>query len=514
MRHQFVRLFLSIVLIAFAVIAVQCLVIFFGNWYAAHGWKNMVFEDFISSIRSSIDNLDEADSSNVMNMMISRTSERISGLLVRDQQGRFVLSLGTSPAGEQMPSPEARRSMSVPQIPQSRMKLSYSTSINYTDVTIPAPRYMLSLNTVPGTMIPDDVELSEDHDGADMLVSLPSIVVDQDIAGTIRIAINGETVGYLDVLVYRMDTYAPTLFAVRALLISFVASLPVALIVSAVLAAVVSRWNARSVKEIQQSLMGLSRGYFDVDLPKQNTEEMAEIAESIKALGKDLSRHQRSRKEWIRNISHDLNTPVTSLNILINGALDGVFPLDRDLMLNMQKENDALMQRIQSVAYYSYLLSPDVKFAPEKVSMAEMLSEASDGIEVPCTIPSQDTELFADPVLLSRALREILLNAAAYGTKGGQIAVTAAAEGGNTVITVTNSGHLPNPLPQFFEPWARGDSSRSEGGSGLGLPIVYQIMELHSGTVMIGEKDGIVSVSLIFPPEGKTAPVSHQKAER
>ena len=75
--------------------------------------------------------------------------------------------------------------------------------------------------------------------------------------------------------------------------------------------------------------------------------------------------------------------------------------------------------------------------------------------------------------------------------------------GDGVTITVSNNGHLPHPLPQFFEPWARGDSSRTAGGSGLGLPIVYQIMELHGGSVRIEENGERVTVSLFFPEERK-----------
>ena len=498
-RHQFVRLFLSIILISFAVIAVQCLVIFVGNVRAASGWKNMVFDDFIEALESSIGNIDDAEGQNVMNMMISRTSERISGLLVRDSQGRFVLSLGASPAGVQMPSPEARRSMSSPDIALSRFSLSYQNSIKYTDIEVPAPSYTIEIVTFPGTGIPVRAEIVETEDAQSMLVSLPAIVADQDIAGTIRIAVDGETVGYIDVLVYRIDYYRPTLFATKELLFAFLISIPVAFIVAAVLAAVVSKSNAKSVREIQDSLSLLSRGYFDVNIPKQSTEEMAEIASSITALGKDLSRHQQSRKEWIRNISHDLNTPVTSLNILINGALDGVFPLDNSLVESMKKENDTLMQRIQSVAYYSYLMSPDVKVEKAIVAITPILQSVADKLGIYSLIPDSEVSVEADPVLLKRAFKEVLVNAIAYCTPDTQPSVSISESDGLAVVCISNNGHLPSPLPQFFEPWARGDASRSSGGSGLGLPIVYQIMELHSGAVTIGEQNGIVTVTLSFP---------------
>ena len=509
MKHHFVRLFLSIVLISLVVILVQCLILFIGNWYVARSWKDMVFEDFITSLRSSIGSIDDAEDSSVVSMMVQRTSERISGLLLRDDSGRYILSLGASPAGEQMPSPEARRSLAVPELAQSRLKLSYQSSISYVDTEIPAARYAFNVETLPGTLVIASVKVEEDRSSHDMLVSLPSIVADQDIAGTVRIVLNGETAGYIDVLVYRMDYYQPTLFATRAILASFLLSLPVALIISALLAAIVSKWNEKSVKEIQQSLTSLSQGYYDINLPEQNTEEMAEIADSITALGKDLSRHQKSRKEWIRNISHDLNTPVTSLNILINGALDGVFPLDRKLLLDMQKENDCLMQRIRSVAYYSYLLSPDARVEKTALSARDSIMDALQACGMDCSVSGEDAVLAADPRLLQRALTELLDNASAYSDGGSLPSASVSVSDDAVMICISNSGHLPDPLPQFFEPWARGDASRTEGGSGLGLPIVYQIMELHGGSVVIGERDGTVSVTLSFPRQG-TSSESHQ----
>ena len=458
----------------------------------------MVFEDFIEALESSMSSIDDVEGDNVVNMMISRTSERISGLLLRDRQGSFVLSLGTSPMGEQIPSPEARR-QNTPDISLSRFKLSYQNSINYTSIEVPAASYFISIETFPSTGVPVSAELVKAEGESPMLVYLPSIVANQDIAGTIGVMIDGEIVGYIDVLVYRLDYYRPTLYATKELLFAFIVSIPVAFIVAAILAAVVSKSNAKSVREIKDSLSDLSRGYFDVKIPKQSTEEMAEIASSITALGKDLSRHQRSRKEWIRNISHDLNTPVTSLNILISGALDGVFPVDNSLLESMKKENDTLMQRIQSVSYYSYLLSPDARAEVREVSFIDSLKSVMEDTGISCTFPDEDVKLLADPALLERALKEILMNATLYCTEGSVPSCSASAHDGCVEIVIRNSGHLPDPLPQFFEPWARGDASRTEGGSGLGLPIVFQIMELHSGSVSIGEETGIVSVCLTFP---------------
>ncbi len=90
-------------------------------------------------------------------------------------------------------------------------------------------------------------------------------------------------------------------------------------------------------------------------------------------------------------------------------------------------------------------------------------------------------------------------NAIEYRTGDNPPVITTGEEGNNLVIEIVNDGNLPDPLPLFFEPWSRGDQSRTSGGSGLGLSIVYQIMELHNGTVDITGEDGKVKVTLEFP---------------
>lgn len=503
MRHQFVRLFLSILLISLALILTQILILFIGNWRVTVSWKDMVFEEFASSLRKAVENVGEQGNESVVNLMIDNATERISGLLLRDGNGRFVLSLGASPLDEQLPSPEARRNSIMRSLPTGRLKLDFQNKISYIDVNIDPPEYVINVRTSQNPYIPADVRFMESHSDTRMLVSLPSAVADQDIAGTIEVVVDGEVQGYIDVLVYRMNYYAPTLFAMKELLLAFILSIPIGLVVSAILAALVSKHNERGVKELQKALSELSKGYYDVKLSHQNTEEMAQIGKSISLLAEDLERHQKSRKEWIRNISHDLNTPVTALTLLINGAMDGLFPLDEKLLNDMKKENDTLALRIQSVSYYSYLLSPDAKASRSSVSFLSSITDAENNTSVKTEHSADDTEIYADPLLLCRALSEVIQNAASYKTDDAKPVVSYKKAGDGVTITVSNNGHLPHPLPQFFEPWARGDSSRTAGGSGLGLPIVYQIMELHGGSVRIEENGERVTVSLFFPEERK-----------
>ena len=188
------------------------------------------------------------------------------------------------------------------------------------------------------------------------------------------------------------------------------------------------------------------------------------------------------------------------MNVLLSGAADGLFPLDETLIASLRKENDTLSSRIASVTYYSKLLSPDQKLDVCAFRLSDLFGEfLMQGDQMSLEIP-EDLTLEADYSLVRRALQEIMKNAVEYRS-GGTVDVIAEKKDGYVTVIVVNAGSLPEPRPQFFEPWARGDESRHQGGSGLGLPIVYQIMELHGGSVDIDEASGFVSVTLRFPQE-------------
>ncbi len=487
-------MFLSIAMIIFVLLMVQIALVFVGNYrFLAENWKREVFEEFVSSVRRAIQRIGSADDEAVINMIADSSTERVSGLILRNGNGDFVLSLGFSPDGEEVPSPRAAEFR--PQV-FGRLSAYYQKTIEYKDVRIAPPRYEMAITASDNIPVVESIDFRPaSRTQPSVRVSLPAVLTDQDIAGTIMVTLNGRPQGYIDVLVYKLNFYAPTAFALREIIVVFIISLPLSFLIALLLAAIYSKRTERSVRDIQKSLRMLSEGDFNISLSKQDTVEMSEIASSIAALAVDLKRHQRSRKEWIRNISHDLNTPLASIQLLVDGAIDGVFPVDKEFLDKLKGEVETLAMRISSVRYYSYLLSPDAEVNRERLMLPSALPPDLIG---GCLIDGS-AEIDADPELLRRALKEILDNAKEYSSKEEKPLLKLYRGIGNGVIEVRNNGSLPKPLPQFFEPWARGDDSRTEGGTGMGLPIVYQIMDLHGGSVTISEKGGYVYVYLTFP---------------
>jgi two-component system heavy metal sensor histidine kinase CusS len=117
-------------------------------------------------------------------------------------------------------------------------------------------------------------------------------------------------------------------------------------------------------------------------------------------------------------------------------------------------------------------------------------------------------EIYADPMLFSRALNNLLENALRFTPAGGSISISIDAESTASRLSVqdTGSGIPAEHLPRVFDRFYRVDSARSSRGSGLGLALVKSIVQLHGGTAKIeSETDRGTRVTLTFPKASTTA---------
>ena len=113
-----------------------------------------------------------------------------------------------------------------------------------------------------------------------------------------------------------------------------------------------------------------------------------------------------------------------------------------------------------------------------------------------------EADLFADEMLLGRAVSNLLENALHYTPAGGTILLSIERRGGQAEISVTDtgSGIAAEDLPRVFDRFYRADSSRSSEGLGLGLALVKSITDLHGGTATIESEVGRgTTVTLTFP---------------
>jgi CheY-like chemotaxis protein len=153
----------------------------------------------------------------------------------------------------------------------------------------------------------------------------------------------------------------------------------------------------------------------------------------------------------------------------------------------------------------------------EALEIARELVEVR-GHTVALSVPDTPICLEADPTRLAQVVANLLNNAAKYTPHGGRIAVTAAADRGEAVVCIRDSGIgiSPETLTRIFEPFAQGERTlaRSDGGLGIGLTLARMLVQLHDGTLTAASggpghgSEFVMRVPLGAPAPTEPGPVS------
>lgn len=494
MRKQFVRLFLGFVAVVFLVLSIQVLVFLVSSYQQRNAWTSSVFQEYLDTFTSKLKETVPSENGmflNIEQLLLSSADDRVSGLYLRNPDGTVAVAYGKTSSGNSLPipkdqKPDPNRLM----YPHGQLVLAQETvdaaGDGFNSVAMRCDVYAVKIiNT--GSL--STIGVTKQTSNMKQTVLLPPQVKATDIAGSMVIQYNDSVIGSVDVLTFTPFTYKNTARMLKGMLGPFMWSIPLAFILALAMAASISRNSQRYTQGIQESLTLLSKGENGVKLPETKIDEQRIINQSIMQLDENLKQNRKSRQAWLRSISHDLNTPVTSMKLLLDGMNDGVFPLTPKTIQALKKENDDLSDRIAMVVLYANLQSPDTTAVTAMIDIPsfidQQMQKRTESERKRIYVDWSDAKLDGDPQLLAYALEALLDNA--LKASGGSVGLAIQ----TNRILLTNAGTLPEGV-DFFEPWTRGDAGRSTAGSGLGLPIVYQVMRLHNGKASIEQtKDGV-----------------------
>jgi two-component system sensor histidine kinase SenX3 len=228
---------------------------------------------------------------------------------------------------------------------------------------------------------------------------------------------------------------------------------------------------------------------------------------------KDL-RLDKTRRDFIENISHELKTPIGAIALLseaITQAGDDRFTIEK-FAGNLHKEARRLSHLVQDIIELSRLQSEEVLAEAELVDLSSVVSEAVDRNEQLAlkrnirllTEDGEGPEVFGNKELLTAAVKNLIENAISYSEPGSQVGIGCAAKGPLAEIVITDSGAGISAENQerVFERFYRIDPSRSRetGGTGLGLSIVKHVAKIHRGDVKLFSQLGVGSTFTIRIP--------------
>ena len=220
----------------------------------------------------------------------------------------------------------------------------------------------------------------------------------------------------------------------------------------------------------------------------------------------ELQRLGRIRREFVANLSHELRTPITTLNLLAE-TLSNELPEDafmaHDLLVKLRGQIDLLHQLTTEMMDLSMIESGQMPIKLVDTGVAELVEEAltllrpqAERKQITLTIQTPpELRVLADAAAVRKVVSNLVHNAIKFTPPHGTASVQAQREGDNVQVRVADTGiGIPaRDLPRIFERFYKVDRARTSGesrGTGLGLAIAKHIVEGHGGKIWAESVEG------------------------
>jgi signal transduction histidine kinase len=277
---------------------------------------------------------------------------------------------------------------------------------------------------------------------------------------------------------------------------------------------------------INRAAQAVSRGELNVRIDAKGRDEVSQLARAFNDMTAQLQAAQlqqrrldEMRKNLIAWVSHDLQTPLASMQVIIEALADRVVtdPLTEQRYLStLQKNIRDLSELIDDLFQMTQLDAGGLPLDLNHASLLDLLSDtlesfqaqaSQQGIALSASIAPQVGMVTMDTARIGRVLNNLISNALRHTKSGGQVQLVAERQAGLVRIKVMDSGEgiAPEDLPYVFDQFYRGEKSRSRqtGGAGLGLAIARGIIQAHGGEISVESQLGSGSTFCFTLPDKK-----------
>lgn len=271
----------------------------------------------------------------------------------------------------------------------------------------------------------------------------------------------------------------------------------------------------RRVKKIYDDVSFLDASSFR---KQPITTDMATLTQEVKKFATDkkmeietLKVREEYRREFLGNVSHELKTPLFTVQGYLLTLLDGAMndkTIRKKYLQRAEKGVERLIFIVQDLDMITKLESGDLNLTVSDFNVVEVVQNVFDLLEMKAEkkniILSFDNKyikpvmVFGDREKIQQVLTNLIVNAIKYGRENGSVEVGIENLPNNKVLIRVNDngeGIEKQHIPRLFERFYRVDKSgaRAEGGSGLGLSIVKHIIEAHDERIYIESQIGVGS---------------------
>lgn len=260
------------------------------------------------------------------------------------------------------------------------------------------------------------------------------------------------------------------------------------------------------LKEISQEMLKVNGDYTELAFETYQYPEINIIAETTTEMSRNVKEYlnqieleKQIRQEFFSNASHELKTPITSVQGYAELLESGIIQDEAqktDFIRRIKKEAVHMTSLINDILMISRLETKEAEIIRQEVRMAVVLNDVLESLKPQAAFREVMIHAECRPICINANVRQmtellgnLMSNAVKYNKPGGEVWVTITEENKEMVIRVKDNGMgIPKEsLSRIFERFYRVDKGRSrkQGGTGLGLSIVKHIVNFYRGTISV-----------------------------
>ena len=285
-----------------------------------------------------------------------------------------------------------------------------------------------------------------------------------------------------------------------------------ALIVSLISAIFLARAIYRPLAKLTKAAQQISTGDYSQRIKPEGPKEIKELGESFNRMTEDVEQAQLKLRHFVADVSHELRSPLTSIQGFAQALIDGTAADDATKLKAAQiisEESRRLKYQVDELLELSRMQSNQIKFHKDPVLIGEILEQCTEMLAIQAKQKQVTLELTAESKLtvigdadsLEQVFLNLLDNAVKNSPNGGKIRVVSSRSEGNFArITVSDQGPgiHPDHLAHVFERFYQVTGART--GVGLGLAIAKEIVIAHRGTIEASSTPGEGAVFTVTLP--------------
>jgi two-component system sensor histidine kinase BaeS len=305
--------------------------------------------------------------------------------------------------------------------------------------------------------------------------------------------LHGEEIGHLEARI--LDQVKEEYF-VRSSNRVLLVSVTVLGLISILAGIIASRRLSRPILELVDASVDIAGGNLSRRVINSGHDEIGRLSQSFNSMACNLEAQEKLRRTLLSNAAHELRTPLAIISGELEGMLDGVLPNDSCALQSLHDEARRLTAILDGVDELSRAEASALNLNKKTFALKPCLSTIAGRFErifadknavllLDCPDSIQVT---ADPDRLSQIVINLISNSVKAVASEGRVSISAHSDRDRVFLTITDNGcGIPEEdLPHVFERFYKGKN----GGLGLGLAIVQELVTAHGGTVSVKSATG------------------------